>query len=449
MAAAAFASWMLSQEARALLTRLGLIKPFVLQETMVPAAALSTAAQTAIESYLLEGRRVLRRQILQFLEWLDTPEGRQASPAEAQKRFVLLRLRFNVVLSQFDLFNEAMSQRSEAETGVWLAGLDVAAQDALALPGYFEPPPVVCYLARGPGAAIRRARTRLPGGGDNPVAIIRIPRERMIGSGIASSLIHEVGHQGAALLELLPSLREAVQAEPRSVGSEDTAWRLWERWLSEIIADLWSVARVGVTSTLGLLAVVSLPRAFVFRPNFDDPHPSPWVRVKLSCALGDALYPHPQWGRLSRLWEQFYPTEGLGAERRAHLAAMEQSMPRFVELLLSHRPERLRGRSLAQALLMKEERQPARLGALYREWRAAPALMRGASPSLVFAVLGQARANGTITPEEEGKALAELLRYWALRSTLDTSAECAAHVRQAGREAALRLSPPFQQAFND
>ena len=37
----------------------------------------------------------------------------------------------------------------------------------------------------------------------NPVAIIRVPRERMVGHGIASSLVHEVGHQGAALLGLV------------------------------------------------------------------------------------------------------------------------------------------------------------------------------------------------------------------------------------------------------
>ena len=57
------------------------------------------------------------------------------------------------------------------------------AADALRLSdGYFEAPPVVCYLDRGHGAAIRRARTRLPGGGESPVAIVRVPRERMIGS---------------------------------------------------------------------------------------------------------------------------------------------------------------------------------------------------------------------------------------------------------------------------
>jgi hypothetical protein len=57
---------------------------------------------------------------------------------------------------------------------VWLSGLDVVAADALALPAYYESPPVICYLDRDVGAAIRRARTRMPGGGENPVAIVRV-----------------------------------------------------------------------------------------------------------------------------------------------------------------------------------------------------------------------------------------------------------------------------------
>src|SRR5262249_54984752 len=159
-------------------------------------------------------------------------------------------------------------------------------------------PPVVCYLDRGFGAAIRRARTRLPGGGQTPVAIIRIPRERMVGSGIASSLVHEVGHQAAALLDLVNPLRLRAQTERRNAGRHDRAWQLWESWMSEMVADFWSVAMIGVGSTLGLMGVVTLPRAFVFRTAADDPHPMPWVRVQLSCALGNALYPDPQWARI-------------------------------------------------------------------------------------------------------------------------------------------------------
>src|SRR5439155_1002727 len=64
------ASWLLEQEARALLTRLDGVKPFVLQETMVPAAALMPAAQVAIDRYLMRGRRELRAEVLAFLRWL-------------------------------------------------------------------------------------------------------------------------------------------------------------------------------------------------------------------------------------------------------------------------------------------------------------------------------------------------------------------------------------------
>ena len=42
-------------------------------------------------------------------------------------------MRFTAVLAQFDIFADVLTQRSEFETGPWLAGLDAAAADALAL----------------------------------------------------------------------------------------------------------------------------------------------------------------------------------------------------------------------------------------------------------------------------------------------------------------------------
>lgn len=416
------ASWMLTQEARGLLTRLARVKPFALSEAMVPAAAISTQAQIAVERYLIAGRRELRSRVLSYLRWLQEPAGRQATPELVQRRFTFLRLRFNTILSQFDLFADVITQRSEHDTGVWLSGLDAVAADALHLPGgYFESPPLICYLDRGTGAAIRRARTRLPGGGENPVAIVRVPRERMVGSGIASSLIHEVGHQGAALLDLVASLRPVLRGMQANAGSERIAWRLWERWISEILSDFWSVARVGIASTLGLIGVVSLPRVFVFRLSLDDPHPIPWIRVKLSCAIGQALYPHPQWARLAELWESFYPLEGMDGEKRQIFAILEAAMPGFVTLLVNHRPRALRGKSLGE-VMETEQRQPARLSGYWRSWRGSPAQMGKVSPSLAFAVIGQAKSDGQITPEEESSLLARLLTHWALQSTLATHA---------------------------
>ncbi|HEY3956344.1 MAG TPA: hypothetical protein VGM53_23490 [Streptosporangiaceae bacterium] len=426
MAAAQLATWMLEREARAMLARLDRVKPFAVQETMLPAAALSPAAQAGIENYLINGRRTLRRQIRRYIEWLRGA-GSGASPAEQQKRFTFLRLRFNQALSQLDMFSDAITQRSENETGLWLSGLDIAAQDALDLPGgFFRAPPVVCYLHRGLGGAIRRARTRLPGGGENPVSIIRIPRERMIGYGIASSLVHETGHQAAALLGLVQSLRpEIQQARRRAPGPERVAWRLWERWISEIVADLYSIARAGVSSTMGLVGLVSLPRAFVFRMAADDPHPSAWIRVHLSCAFGNALYPDPQWRQLAGVWTSFYPAAGLPANGQRVLRALLTTMPAFVHLVLGHRPAPLRGHSLG-AVLRSGDRTPAELIRLYRAWAADPQMIRATRPALAFAVVGQARANGLLTPEAEDRLLGRLISYWALDSTLQANARLAA-----------------------
>ena len=427
MDAHALSRWFLEQEARALLTRLGRVKPFALQETMLPAASLSPAALIAIERFLVGNRSELRAQVGDYIRWLDR-EGDGADPAEMQRRFTTVRLRFNDALSQFDLFSEVITQRSEAETGVWLSGLDVFAADALALPPYITPPQVICYLARGPGAAVRRARTRLPGGGDNPVAIVRVPRERMIGHGIASSLVHEVGHQAAALLDLVASYRPLLGEQAARTRSRDgNAWHLFERWISEIVADLWSIGRLGIGSTLGLIGVVSMPSWFVFRVASDDPHPIPWIRVRLSCAIGDALYPHPQWRQLSELWEVLYPPERLRPDRRATLAGLERALPQFVHLLVEHTPPSLHGKSIRE-VLHDDDRRPELLAETYRSWRGRPELPREAPPTLAFAVIGQARALGLISPERESRMVGNLLTYWALRSTLDIAEICAAPV---------------------
>jgi hypothetical protein len=415
----------LEEEARALLSRLDRVRPFAVHETMVPAAALFPTAQSAIDRLLIEGRRALRAEVLGYLGWLSGP-GRCASPAEQQRRFTIIRLRFNDVLSQFDLFTEVVTQRSEHTTGVWLSGLDVLAADALRLPrSVLEAPPVVCYLARGPGAAIRRARTRLPGNSSNPVSIIRVPRERMIGHGIASSLIHEVGHQAAALLDLVPGLREDVRSAQRYLRPQSRqAWTCFDQWLSEIVADLWSIARLGISSTLGLMGVVSLPRWFVFRPSGADPHPIPFVRVHLSCAMGNELYPHPQWAATCRLWRSLYPTSELPAAQRQAVAGLVAAVPAFVRLLLDHRPSSLRGRSLREELY-QPDRPAGPLLAQFSAWQRRPALPSTVPPTLAFAVIGQARAAGRLAPEPESRLLGELLTHWAIRSSLDVAALCA------------------------
>src|SRR5215468_3835099 len=100
MSLSPYARWMLTQETRALLTRLGRVKPFALQESMLPAANLLPASQTAIERFLTQGRRFLHSRTQKFLAWIQSPESNSSDTQQAQRAFSLLRLRFNSVLEQ-------------------------------------------------------------------------------------------------------------------------------------------------------------------------------------------------------------------------------------------------------------------------------------------------------------------------------------------------------------
>ena len=123
-----------------MLQRLARIRPFALEIPSVLAAAVTPAAQTAIEAHMMRGRGRLRTMVLDYLSWLRGPQAQAATPAEVQSRFTFLRLRFHAMLSQFDIFAEALVQRTEHDNGVRLSGLDVVAADALCLSGgYFEP----------------------------------------------------------------------------------------------------------------------------------------------------------------------------------------------------------------------------------------------------------------------------------------------------------------------
>ncbi|MFO0226356.1 MAG: hypothetical protein ACK56E_23825 [Planctomyces sp.] len=414
-------------EVQALLQRVDRLLPFSSTMTMVPAAGVSLRAMALIESQQRGARARLRRAASEFLRWLNSAAGAQATATRIQNRFVILKMRFNAVLSQFDIFADVLVQRSELGTGIWIAGLDDLAADALRLDGMqLAVPEMVCYLDRGHGAAIRRAKTELPGGDMNPVAIIRIPRERMAGLGIGASLVHEVGHQAAAILDLVPALTDKLREAKQGADPADGhAWNCWQHWISEIVADLWSVGQLGVTATYGLMGVVSLPRFFMFQVELDGPHPFPWIRVMLSITMGRMLYPDGQWDRVEGMWRAMYPLAGLTDDVMSVLSGLLRTMPRFLSIVLGHRPGNAGGSSLAAAFRLQNRGVDAlrsigaamsRRGGRWHELR----------PTLAIAAIGQARIEARLTPTQESRLISRLLIDWAVRSSLTGSRSLAA-----------------------
>lgn len=405
----------LENESSSLLSRLGQLKPFSMTMPMVRGASVSTEALKSVIELLEKGKRVLYASMNNFLSKVNVAQKNDSDPIRLQVEFTIFKLRFNSILDQLDIFADVLSQRAEHDVGIWLSGLDALAEDGLTpCKDFIDPPAMMVFLERGHGAAIRRARTRLPGGDLNPVAVIQIPRERMVGSGIASSLIHEVGHQAAEMLDLNKSLREHLSLKQKPGSSNIDAWKHYERWISEIIADYWAIGQLGISATLGLMGVVTLPKYFQFRLDLDDPHPAPYVRVQVNCAFGKAFFPHSQWDRIWNLWKMFYPIEGLPADKQELLQQLEAELPNFIDLINKHKLHSLKGKRLEELFPIKE-RQPARLQDYYQQWKKQPQLIEEASPTLVFAVMGQAKSDLLLQADEESRILTQQLRNWAFK----------------------------------
>ncbi len=100
----------LLHETEALLQRLDRVRPLVTQIPSVPAAAIEPTAATAIDRFLDSGRDELRELVHGYRMWLEGA-GEGVDPAIAQRRFVMVRLRFNRVLAHFETFSDVLVQR--------------------------------------------------------------------------------------------------------------------------------------------------------------------------------------------------------------------------------------------------------------------------------------------------------------------------------------------------
>ena len=172
------------------------------------------------------------------------------------------------------------------------------------------------------------------------------------------------------------------------------------------------MAHLGIGATQGLMSVVSLPRYFMFRVRMDDPHPFPWIRVALSLAFGERLFPNEQWALMRQLWHRLYPKVGLNAETARIVASLEGCTPAFVELVITHRNAKTGNQPLA-SLFPIAARQPPKLRQLYQHWQKQPEQLPLSMPSLVFAAVGQARADSQITAPNESRLLGNVLTQWA------------------------------------
>lgn len=220
-----------------------------------------------------------------------------------------LELELAKAFAFFDLYMDVLTQRHGAELGAQLAGCDALAADALRVdhPAVTSLLPPLVYCDRGLGASIVREEIRLPDGTPNPIALVQIPFSRLREKHTLTSLVHEVGHQGLARMELVRAIPAAFDEALARIGADPRLRRIASLWASELGPDFWTFCACGVAQPSSARELLAMPISIATRVSETDPHPPPVLRVLASfdwCRHAWGVGPWDDW---EGEWLELYP----------------------------------------------------------------------------------------------------------------------------------------------
>lgn len=284
--------------------------------------------------------------------------------AELQRRLLALRTRYLRAETTLDFFADAINSRTSGQLAGLLRACDTLAHRSMQQlldPLDRTAPVVLTYIDKGLGASILKAGLRLWDGGEVcPVAAVKITRHNLLRP---TSLIHEAGHQVAALCDWNRELGAALDAGLRSAGADAEVAHTWAGWASEIAADAFAFAHTGFASVAALHDVVAGDSASVWRHVPGDPHPVSWLRVRLGVVMCRRHFGRGPWEALEAAWLALHPLAAAPPDMRALAHASLPLLERVAEIAIAE-PMRAFGSRPLGALLPPERVSPAALAAL-------------------------------------------------------------------------------------
>jgi hypothetical protein len=308
-------------------------------------AALERYLGAEIRARLLEGITGLESEGTALRSALDT--ARTAADLHRTRRhLVAFRARYLRTETTLDFFGDAINTRTNPRLAALLRACDVLAGRSIF--GVLDPcgqptPLVLTYLDRGLGASILKAGSRLwDGHATSPAAAIKVVPHNLYRP---TALVHEGGHQAAAILGWNEELGDALYGSVSGAGAGLA--RIWAGWASEIAADAVAFVHTGYAAVAGLHDVLAGDPAALFRYLPGDPHPIAYIRVLLGVAACRRFYGAGPWDDLAEAWREAYPLDGAGPAVRAFVERSEPLLPRIVEASLCAPMRAFGGRSLA------------------------------------------------------------------------------------------------------
>jgi hypothetical protein len=265
----------------------------------------------------------------------------------------------------WDFYFELFGQR-QTRFATWLLSCDRIALDcyqqaflnvgkAKSIPA---PPPFV-YMKTGlsPATFRRSIRLRSLGLHENPFPLIQLPYHRLMNPWTLGAVLHEVSHNLQNDLDVDQVIPQTIEARLVEHGIPRAVAAVWKRWNREIFADLSGLLLGGPAVVGSLMDVVGRsPRNTL---NFTEgaPHPTPWLRVLISCELLRRMDFPADAAAYRRAWLRLYPTAKGSNIPRPMLATFGDASAIVVDTICYRKYPQLGGKALSEVIRFAPKEQ--------------------------------------------------------------------------------------------
>lgn len=265
----------------------------------------------------------------------------------------------------WDFYFELFGQRQSA-FGLWLLSTDRIALDCYQATylgiGNEKPvpaPPPFCYMRTGFGPATykRGIKLRQLGRQDNPFPLIQLPYHRMVNPWTLGAVLHEVSHNTQSDLGLSRAVPLAIARTLLRAGLGSRVARVWVRWNRETWADLAGLMLGGPCIVASLMDVVGRSPQITYYFDRRGVHPTPYLRVLISCELLRRMGFTAEAEAYRRAWMTIYPAPPANLIPREVLQTAPRAIPLVVDALCFQPFAEIGNKSLAQVYRFGQKEQ--------------------------------------------------------------------------------------------
>ncbi|GAA1955776.1 hypothetical protein GCM10009798_13770 [Nocardioides panacihumi] len=313
----------------------------------------------------------LRRPLITAVERLErAADAAQTRPTEVRlSRAMSMKTQAHDLVRAtervWDFYFELFGQRQSA-FGEWLDACDRITLDCyqhvfmhLGVERSIPAPPPFCYMRTGfsPATFRRGIPLRRLGRQLNPFPLVQLPYHRMVNPWTMGAILHEVSHNLQNELQLEQAVPSSIGRHVRAAGVPAPVTAIWVRWNREIFGDMVGCMLGGEAFISSLMDVIGRSPAQSLGYSPHGVHPTPYLRLFLSCELLRRMGFEERARELRRAWTQLYPSPRGSSMPPQLLATADRAIPAVVDAVCYTPFPSLGGKALRDVIFFEPRHQ--------------------------------------------------------------------------------------------